>query len=79
MERGSWYLTGGSDQDHPQEKEMQKGKWLFEESLQITGKRREAKAKEKSKDIPIWGQISKNSKERESLPKQSMQINKGKQ
>ena len=26
MDRGSWHYTGGSDQDHPQEKEMQKGK-----------------------------------------------------
>ena len=26
MDRGSWHCTGGSDQDHLQEKEMQKGK-----------------------------------------------------
>ena len=26
MDRGSWNFTGGSDQDHPQEKEMPKGK-----------------------------------------------------
>ena len=26
MGGGSWHGTGGSDQDHPQEKEMQKGK-----------------------------------------------------
>ena len=26
MDRGSWHHTGGSDQDHPQGKEMQKGK-----------------------------------------------------
>ena len=30
-----------------------KGKWLSEEALQIAGKRREAKGKEKRKDIPI--------------------------
>ena len=30
---------------HPQEKEMQKAKWLSEEALQITVKRREAKSK----------------------------------
>ena len=34
---------GGSDQDHPQEKEMQQAKWLSEEALQIADKRREAK------------------------------------
>ena len=26
MDRGSWHCTGGGDQDHPQEKEMQKSK-----------------------------------------------------
>ena len=45
MDRGSWHGTGGSDQDHPQEKEMQKGKWLHEEALQIAEKRRETKGK----------------------------------
>ena len=59
MDRGSWHCTGGSDQDHPQEKEMQKGKmvvwgglissWVKEEKLKV---------KEK-KDIPIWMQRSK--------------------
>ena len=32
-------------QDHPQEKEMKKVKWLFEEALQIAVKRREPKDK----------------------------------
>ena len=39
-------MTGGREQDHPQGKEMQKGKWLSEEALQISEKRREAKGKE---------------------------------
>ena len=43
--RDSWHCTGGSDQDHPQEKEMQKGIWLSEESWQIAEKRRETKGK----------------------------------
>ena len=34
----SRHCTGGSDHDHPQEKEMQKGKWLSEEALQIAEK-----------------------------------------
>ena len=58
-ETGSWHCTEGSDQDHPQDKAMQKAKWLFEEAVQIAEKRREAKAKEKRKDIPIWMQNSK--------------------
>ena len=40
-------FTGGSDEDHPQEKEMQKKKKkrLSEEALQIAVQRREAKDK----------------------------------
>ena len=45
MDRGSGHCTGGNDQDHPQEKEMQKGKMVAEEALQIAEKRREAKGK----------------------------------
>ena len=45
MDRSLWHFTGDSDQDHPQEKEMQKVKWLSEETLQIVEKRREVKGK----------------------------------
>ena len=37
----------------PEEKKGKKAKWLSEEASQISEKRREAKAKEKRKDIPI--------------------------
>ena len=37
----------------PKKKKCKKAKWLPEEDLQIAGKRREAKTKEKRKDIPI--------------------------
>jgi len=37
----------------PMEKKCKKAKWLSEEPLQIAVKRREAKAKEKRKDISI--------------------------
>ena len=57
--RGLWHCTGGSDQDHPKEKEMQEGKMLVWGALQLAEKRREAKAKEKRKDISIWMQSSK--------------------
>ena len=46
MDGGSWHCAGGRDQDHPQEKEMQKAKWLSGEALQIAEKRREVKSKE---------------------------------
>ena len=45
MDGGSWHCTEGSDQDHPQEKEMQKAKWLSEKALQTAEKKREAKGK----------------------------------
>ena len=59
MDGGLWHCTGGKDQDHPQEKEMQKGKMVSEEALQIDWKEETWKAKEKRKDIPIWMQSSK--------------------
>ena len=37
----------------PKKKKCKKAKWLSEEALQIAVKRREPKAKEKRKDIPI--------------------------
>ena len=37
----------------PKKKKCKKAKWLSKEVLQISEKRREAKAKEKRKDIPI--------------------------
>ena len=37
----------------PKKKKFKKAKWLSEEALQIAVKRREAKAKEKRKYIPI--------------------------
>ena len=47
MDGVSWHCTGGSDRDHPQEKEMKKAKWLSEKALQIAEERREAKGKGK--------------------------------
>ena len=37
----------------PMEKKCKKARWLSEEALQIAEKRREVKAKDKRKDIPI--------------------------
>ena len=46
MDGGSWHCIGRTDQDHPQEKEMQKGKMiLWLEVLQIAEKRGEGKGK----------------------------------
>ena len=59
MDGGSWHCIEGSDQDHPREKEMQKGKWLSKEALQTAMEKTEDKDKEKRKDISIWIQSSK--------------------
>ena len=60
MDGGSWYFTGGSDQDHPQEKEMKKrqNSCLRRPYKQLWIEKKQ-KAKEKRKDIPIWMQSSK--------------------
>ena len=58
MEGGSWHCIGGSDQDHAQEKEMQKGKMVLWGGLtkkrEAKKKRREAKGKGEKENIPIW-------------------------
>ena len=52
----SWHCTGGSDQDHHQEKEMQKGKMVVWGGLTNSCEKKKWKAKNKRKDIPIWMQ-----------------------
>ena len=47
MDGGSWHCIGDREQDHPQEKEMQKSK--MEEVLQIGVKRRSEKQRSKGK------------------------------
>ena len=64
MDRGLWHCTRGNDQDHPQEKEMQKRpngclRWPYK----LLRKEQKLKAKEKRKDIPIWMQSSKEQQE----------------
>ena len=53
MDRGLCHCTGVREQDHHQEKEMKKAKWLAEEAVQIAVNKEKQKAKEKRKDIPI--------------------------
>ena len=48
----------------PKRKKSEKAKWLSEEALQIAEKRREAKGKEKRKDISSECRVPKNSKDR---------------
>ena len=55
MDGGLWHCIGGSDQDHSQEKEMEKGKMVVWPGL-TNSYEKKWKAKEKKKDIPIWMQ-----------------------
>ena len=64
MDVGLWHCTGGSDQDYPQEKEMQQGKMIVWGGLINSWEKEEKQqAKEKKKDIPIWMQSSKEQQE----------------
>ena len=79
MDGDSWHHTGGGDQDHPQEKEMQKGKTVSNKALQIAEKQK-LKVKEKRKDTRIWMQSSKEEQgEMRKLSQWSVQRNKAKQ
>ena len=65
MDRGSQHCTRGSDENHPQEKEMPKAKWLTEEALQIAEKKKKSKGqRRKGKIFPFESRVPKNSKER---------------
>ena len=81
MDRGSCHCTGGRDQDHPQEKEMQNSKMAVGGGLTNScEKKKSKKQRRKAKIYPFECRVPKNSKKREeSLPQQSMQRNRGKQ
>ena len=48
----------------PKKKKCKKAKWLYEETLKIAVKRREAKGKGEGKIYPFECRVPKNSKER---------------
>ena len=65
MDRGSWHCTRGSDQDHPQEKEMWRGKMVvWGGSTNSCGKKRSERQRRKGKIFPFECRVPKNSKER---------------
>ena len=81
MGGGSCHCTGYSDQDHPQEKEMQKkAKWLSEEALEIAVKRREAKSKgEKERYMHLNAEFQRIARRDKKPSSVSVQRNRGKQ
>ena len=67
MDRGSRHCTGGRDQDHPQRKEMQKGKMVVRGGLTNScEKRRSEKQRRKGKICPfecrVYQRIAKRDK-----------------
>ena len=50
-DEGSEQGIGGGNQNHPQEKEMKKAKWLSEEALQIPEIEGKQKAKKKIAEV----------------------------
>ena len=76
----SMTCIGDSDQDHPQEKEMQKGKMIVWGDLMNTWEnKRSKKQRRKGKIYSSEFRVPKNSKEREEgLLKWTIQRNRGK-
>ena len=64
MDRGSWHCIGGRDQDHPQEKEMQKGKMVVWGSLTNSWEMRSEKRRRRGKIYAFECRVPKNSKKR---------------
>ena len=62
---GLWHFTGGGNQDHPQEKEMQKDKMVVWGGLKHScEKKRSETQRRKEKIFPSDCRVPKNSKER---------------
>ena len=65
MDRGSWHCTGDRDQDHPQEKEMQKGKMVVWGGLTNScEKKRSKKQRRKGNIYPFECRVPNKNKER---------------
>ena len=76
MDRDSWHCIEVSDQDHPQEKEMQKGKMVVWGGLTNSWeKKKRERQKRKGKIYPSESRVPKKSKDwEERLLKWSTQI-----
>ena len=53
MGGGPWHCTGASDQDHPQEKEMQKGKMVVWGGLTDSWEKKRSKGKGEKKTYTL--------------------------
>ena len=59
MNRDSGHCTGGSDQDHPLEKDMQKCKMIVWGGLTNNSKKKRSKTQRRKGNISIWMHCSK--------------------
>ena len=77
MDADSRHCTEDKDQDHPQEKEIKKAKWLSEEALQIVVKGREAKSKgEKGRYKHLNAEFQRTARrDKKEIRKPSSEIN----
>ena len=65
MDRGSWHCTGGNDQEHLQEKEVQKDqKAVWGGITNSREKKRSEMQRRKGNIYPFECRVPKNSKER---------------
>ena len=65
MDGGLWQFTEGTNQDHPQEKEMQEGKVIVWEGFTNSrGKKKSEKQGEKGEIYPIECRVLENSRVR---------------
>ena len=63
MDGGSWHCTGGRDQDHPQEKEIQKGKVVVWGGLKNSWvKKKSKRQRRKAKIYPFECRVPKKNK-----------------
>ena len=81
MNGGLWHCTGGSDQDHPQEKHLQNSKMAAWVGLTNScEKKRSERQRRKGKIYPSECRVPKNRKERflKRLSQWTVQRNRGK-
>ena len=65
MDGGSWHCTGDRNQDHPQEKEIQKSKMtIWGGFTNSSEKKKHEKQRRTGKIYPFECRVPKNSKER---------------
>ena len=79
MDGGLWHCTGDRDQDHPQEKEMQKGKMVVWGGLTNSYEKRSERQREKERYTLLNAEFQRIARRDKKAFQGSMQRNRGKQ